>query len=93
MTAALFVEAIDTVRTLGWALAVWIVLTAVAALLAAYTIAAAVTWPCEAAWRALTGALAASRAVRALPEAQTALTAAHARTAPTWARTEHEEAA
>ena len=30
-TAALFVEAIDTIRTLGWALAVWIVLMAVVA--------------------------------------------------------------
>jgi hypothetical protein len=93
VNAALFVEAIDTVRTLGWALAVWIVLLAVAGVLAVYTLAAAVAWPCETAWRAVTGALAASRAVRTLPEAQTALTAAHAHTGPSWARTERKEAA
>lgn len=92
MTVALFVEAVDTIRTLGWALAAWIVLLAVVVTLAAYTVVAAVAWPCTTARDALRGALAASRAVRALPAAQQAHNAAHARTAPSWARTEQDAA-
>jgi hypothetical protein len=86
-------EAIDTAVTLGWALAVWIVLLAIAVTLAAYTVVAAMAWPCNAARDALSGALAASRAARALPEHRDAHAAAYDRTAPSWARTEHEEAA
>lgn len=92
MTAALFVEAVDTVRTLGWALLTWIVLMAVVALVVVSAAIATVSWPCEAAWRALSAALAASRALRALPEAQTTLTVAQRRTAPAWARTEQDAA-
>jgi len=66
VNAALLVEAIDTVRTLGWALAVWIVLLAITVTLAAYTVVAEVAWPCNAARDALSGALSASRALRAL---------------------------
>ena len=93
MTVALFVEAVDTIRTLGWALAAWIVLTAITVTLAAYTVIAAVAWPCGAARDALTAALAASRALRALPEPQTTPDTPHARPAPSWAQTQHEEAA
>ena len=93
MTVALFVEAVDTIRTLGWALAAWIVLMAAVAGAALYAAVVTVAWPCETAWRAVAGALAASHALRALPEAQTTHRAVHAPTAPTWARTEHEEAA
>jgi hypothetical protein len=93
VTVALFVEAVDTVRTLGWALAVWIVLLAITVTLAGFTAIAAVAWPCNAARDALSGALSASRAARALLDARNAHTAAYARTAPSWARTEHEEAA
>lgn len=93
MTAALFVEAVAAIRALGWAPAVWIVLMAVVMTLAAYTVVAAVAWPCTVARDALTAALAASHAHRALPEHQQAHTAACARTAPSWAQTEHEEAA
>lgn len=92
MTVHLFVEAVDTVRSLGWALEAWIVLLAIAGTLAAYTVVTAVAWPCTAARDALDAALAASRAVRALPEAQQAHNAAHARTGPSWARTEQEAA-
>jgi len=92
VTAGLLVEAIDTVRTLGWALAVWIVLLAITVTLAAFTAVAAVAWPCTTARDALSGALAASRAVRALPEHQTAHDATQGRVAPSWARTDKEAA-
>jgi hypothetical protein len=86
------VEAVDTAITLGWFLVAWIVLLAVAATLAAYTVVAAVAWPCATARDALYAALSASRALRALPEHQAAHNAAHARTAPPWARTDKEAA-
>jgi hypothetical protein len=86
-------EAIDTVLRLGWALLAWIVLMAAVAGAAVYAVVVTVAWPCETAWRAVAGAPAATRALRALPEAQAAHKAAHARLAPSWARTEHEEAA
>jgi hypothetical protein len=92
VTVALFVEAVDTIRTLGWALIVWIVLMAAVTVLAAYTVIAAVAWPCGAARDALGAALAASRAVRALPEPQTAPDIPQARPAPSWARTDKEAA-
>lgn len=93
MTVALFVEAVDTIRALGWALAVWIVLLAVVAGVVLYAVVVTVAWPCNAARDALTAALAASRAARTLPEHQDAHEAAYAHTAPSWARTETEEAA
>jgi hypothetical protein len=92
VNAALLVEAFDTVRTLGWALAVWIVLLAIATTLAGFTVVAAMAWPCNAARDALSGALAASRAARALPEHRDAHAAAYDRTAPSWARTDKEAA-
>ncbi|MET9909737.1 hypothetical protein ABZZ74_23530 [Streptomyces sp. NPDC006476] len=92
MTVALFVEAVDSIRTLGWALAVWIVLLAVATTLAAYTVVAAVAWPCTTARDALYAALSASQALRALPERHAAHNAAHARTAPSWAHADKEAA-
>ena len=59
-------EAIDTALTLGWALAAWIVLVSLAAALALHTVLVAVAAPVLAACRAVAGALAAWRAVRAL---------------------------
>jgi hypothetical protein len=59
-------DAVDTAFTLGWALAAWIVLTAAAGCAAVYAVVVAVWWPCRAAGEAVAGALAASRALRAL---------------------------
>lgn len=51
-TAALFVEALETLHRLGWALVVWIVLTGATITLALYS-AAAMTWAvCRAVWKA-----------------------------------------
>jgi hypothetical protein len=88
-------EAIDTVLTLGWALAAWIVLTALAAALALHTVLVAVAWPCMTAQKAVDAALAASRALRALPEHRHAHTASQPpfRPAPAWAQPDHKEAA
>jgi hypothetical protein len=88
-------EAIDTAITLGWALAAWIVLTAAAVCLAVYAGAVAVWWPCRAARDALAGALAASRALRALrswPEPQRVPQRRTAPHAPTWAQHDEEVA-
>ena len=65
-------DAVDTAVTLGWALLVWIVLTAAVGVAAVYAVVVAVATPVNAAREALSGALAASgalRAVRPLPEA------------------------
>lgn len=59
-------EAVDTAFTLGWALLAWIVLTAAVAVAAVYAVVVAVTAPVNAAREALSGALAASGALRAL---------------------------
>lgn len=61
-------EAIDTVVTLGWALAVWIVLMAGMGSLALWTVVVTVAVPVNAARRAVAGACAASAALRALGE-------------------------
>lgn len=61
-------EAVDTAVTLGWALAVWVVLLALTAALALHAVVVAVAVPVGAACRAVTAALAASRALRALGE-------------------------
>jgi len=92
VTAALFVEALTTVRTLGWVLIAWLAAVSVAASLAVYAVVVAVAWPCKTARDGLSGALAASRALRALPEHRNAHRATHARARPSWARTEQEAA-
>lgn len=84
-------EAVDTVLTVAWALAGWVVfLATVAAILVA---AAAVTgaWAVRGAWRWLRGRLAASSAPQAVPEGQTAQEPPQARTGrrtPAWAHTQ-----
>ncbi|MFF4834066.1 hypothetical protein [Streptomyces sp. NPDC001315] len=85
-------EAVDTLRALGWALAVWIVLLALTGALALHAVVVVVAWAPLAAREALSAALAASRALRALPEVRAALSAAHARTRPSWAQAEQEAA-
>lgn len=84
-------EAIHTVLTLGWALAVWIVLVSLAAALALHAVIAAVAWPCMAAQEAVSGALAASRALRALPGHRDAHAASQppSHPVPSWAHTDH----
>lgn len=88
-------DAVDTVFTLGWALLVWIVLTAAVAVAAVYAVVVAVAAPVNAAREALSGAVAASGALNALRERPTPYSASQARTAahaPSWARTEEEAA-
>ena len=58
-------EAVDTLITLGWALAVWIVLMALTATVVLYTALTTVLVPPCAAWRAVVAALAAERALQA----------------------------
>lgn len=61
-------EALDTLITVGWALLAWIALTSAVAALGLWTLMLAVAWPWAVAWRAVSGAVAASRALRALGE-------------------------
>lgn len=88
-------EAIDTAFTLGWALAVWIVLLAAVASLAVWTVVVTVACVCRAVWRGAAAALAlAQRSVvpelpRTPPVAPQARTEPHA---PTWARTDKDAA-
>lgn len=51
MNAVLFVEAIHTAYRLGWALIVWIVLTAAAVTLGLYAIAVTVWWAGRGLWK------------------------------------------
>jgi Na+/melibiose symporter-like transporter len=88
-------EAIDTVWTLGWALLVWIVLTAAVVTLAGWTVVVAAVWACRALWRGVTGALALSQCPvvpelpRVAPGVSDARTAA---SAPTWAQPDKDAA-
>ena len=82
-------DAIDTATRIGWAIAAWIVLTSAAATLALHTVVVAVAWPPRTAWKAVTGALAASRALRALRAHPHHYRPAQRHTAPSWARTDH----
>jgi hypothetical protein len=81
-------DAVDTAVTLGWALLVWIVLTAAVGVAGVYAVVVAVATPVNAAREALSGALAASGAVRALrplpesPDASRGLLAASASRVP-----------
>ena len=89
-------DAVDTVITLGWALAAWIVLCAVVATAALYTLAVTVWAPVQAAREAVAGAVAAERALRALPEHPAPRNPPQSHTAPpcpTWAHTEQDTAA
>ncbi|MER5750662.1 hypothetical protein [Streptomyces sp. NPDC002088] len=85
-------EAFDAVITLGWALAVWIVLLALVGALALHAVLVVVAWAPLAAREALTAALAASRALRALPGVRATLKAAQPPSRPSWAQTEQEAA-
>jgi len=92
VTVALFVEAVDTIRALGWALVAWIVLLAVVAGVALYAIVVTVACACRAVWRGVTAALAAVQRLSApelLPEPHEP---PHAHTAPSWARTDKDAA-
>lgn len=85
-------EAIDTALTLGWALAVWIVLLAAVAGAALYAVVVTVACACRAVWRGVAAALAALQrpsGPESLPEPHEP---PHARTAPSWARTDKEAA-
>lgn len=78
-------EAVDAAYSVAWALLAWCVLTAVAVTLALWTVVVAVAWPCTAAREAVGGALAASRAARALAEEPERFRPARGRSGPSWA--------
>lgn len=59
-------DAVDTVCTLGVALLAWIAVMVLALVLVLHAAVALAAWPCVAAREALSGALAASCALRAL---------------------------
>jgi hypothetical protein len=91
-------ELIDTAITVGWALAAWIVLTALAAALALHTVFAVVWWAGRATIRAMKAARKALSAP--LSDEQPASDSNPATTAerrsepprrptPSWARTDH----
>jgi hypothetical protein len=84
-------EAIDTVITLGWALLVWIALTAAVVTLAGWTVVVTVVWACRALWRGVTGVRALvqhSEAPELLPEPHKPSERHTAAPAPTWTRTQ-----
>lgn len=92
MTVALVVEAVATIRTLGWVLVVWIVLLAAVAGAALYTVVVTVACACRAVWRGVAAALAAVQrpsTPELLPEPHEL---PHAHTVPSWARTDEEAA-
>ena len=94
-TAALFVEAIDTIRTLGWALAVWIVLMAIVAGLVVYAVAVIAWATVRGVWRAC-GWLRAGLRGELPPQAPPEPQARKRRPVPSWAHNEpydYDEAA
>lgn len=85
-------EAIDAALTLGWALAVWVLLLAATATAALYTLVVGAAL----AWLAVTRGVAACLAAvqrAGVPEVGAgAQKTADGRTVPTWARTDEEAA-
>jgi len=94
-TAHLFVETVDAIRSLGWALAVWVVLLAAVASLALWTVLVTVAWACRAVWRGVAAALALvqrSQAPEPLPEPHKPAQTRVARSRPSWAQPDEEAA-
>lgn len=92
-------EALDTLVTLGWALAVWIILLALVAAVVLHAVVAVVWWVCRAVRRACRGAWWGSVAPQGVPDGSRATEPApvppQRRTrpsAPTWAQTDKEAA-
>lgn len=75
-------EAIDTIITLGWALLAWIVLCAMFATAALYTLTVTVWLACTAVWRGVAAAVAAVQRSRAHIPAPAPQDPSDARTAP-----------
>lgn len=89
MTALLLVEVIDTAEVMADAIAIWIIAIAFVATVVVYTLVLTGAWAWRAARRGLTGPLAALQPTDApIPPHAT-----ERHTGPTWAHTEHEEAA
>lgn len=94
-------EAIDTAVTLGWALLVWIVLTAAFATGALYAVVAVAWWVARTVWALLgSGAALYARLRREQPSpapeppgVAERRSGPRIRPAPSWARTDTEEAA
>jgi hypothetical protein len=90
-TADLFVEAIDTVITLGWALAGWLIFLAVVVTMLALAAIVTGAWGVNAVRGWLRGPVAASDGPEVPREPQPAHSASQAppRRTPSWARTDH----
>lgn len=92
-------EAVDAAIAVGWALLAWIVLTAVFATAALYTLVVAVACAVLAVRRGVVAVLSlvqhssGSEVVREAPGPADARPALPVRATPTWARTDTEEAA
>ena len=91
-------EAVDAAITVGWALLVWVVLMAVAATCALYTLVVAAACAVLAVRRGVVAVLSlvqhssGPEVVRIAPEAADARPALPLRATPTWARTDEEAA-
>lgn len=93
-------EALGTLVALGWALAVWIALLALVAAVVLHAVVAVVWWVCRTVWRVCRGAWRGRVASQGVPDgsrvAEPAPVPPQRRTrpsAPTWARTDEQEAA
>lgn len=88
-------EAIDTLFTLGWALAVWLVLLATVATVVLYTLAVTAAWACRAVRRGVAAVVALAQHIETpapLPAPHKPPHARLARTRPTWAQPDKEAA-
>jgi hypothetical protein len=95
-TARLFVEAVDTAYRLGWALAGWLLFFATVAAILILAAIATGAWGVRAVSQGTAAALAAVERSSAPEAPSTPPGAPETRTSrpgPSWARTEHEEAA
>ena len=89
-------EAVDAAISLGWALAIWVLLLAAVATAALYAVVVTTVLACMAVTRGVAAGLAAVQGfgVPELDPGPEGVAGAHtAARAPTWARTDTEEAA
>ena len=86
-------EAIDAAITLGWALAVWVLLLAAAATAAVYALVVAAAFAWLAISRGVAACLAAVQRAGVSEVGPEPQETADARAVPTWARADTEEAA
>lgn len=85
-------EAVDAAVTLGWALAVWVLLLAFTATAALYALVVATVLACTAVTRGCAACLAAVQRAGVPEVGAGAQETADGRAVPTWARTDKEAA-